>query len=404
MRVIFLARNMVVGGAERALLNIVNRADGFLPMLALLQNTGRLLSELDPAIQVFDVSSGAREPTSADRSRNNDGFEAMGDAGASEEGALALLINAWRLRRMVVRTNADIVSSFLMRSHLVALVAKTLFRMPARVVVNVHVHVTQSAPYLYPTPAKRWLMKLLVRRMFPRAERILVVAEAVKDDLVRHHGISEAQIVVVRNAIDLAAIAEGARQDPRLPDRFANRPLIVSAGRLVWLKGYDMLLRAFAGLETTPPAGLVILGDGHELTNLKRLASTLDVDDRVLFAGYKTNPWQYMARADVFALPSRTEAFPNVLGEALALSIPIVASRCSPGVSEYLRDGELGILVEPDDVDALRDGLARALGDGEARARLGPRGRERVAEFDVTRAVPAYAAALGFISAGEHPS
>jgi glycosyltransferase involved in cell wall biosynthesis len=405
MTVIFLARNLVVGGAERALLNIINRADGFSPVLALLQKTGRLLADLDPEVRVVDLSTGGAKPSATGPSAPESGqVDPRGDDDRVEAGPIALLTGARRLKRLAVTTNADVVSSFLMRSHVVALVAKIAFRMPARVVLNVHVHVTQSAPYLYPSPAKRWLMTRIVRWMFPRAERILVVADAVKDDLVRCHGIPESKILVVRNAMDLAAISAGARERPQLPEQFADRPLIVAAGRLVQLKGYDLLIRALAQLDTVPSPVLVILGDGVELDNLRRLAAECRVEDRVLFAGYAANPWKYMADADVLALPSRTEAFPNVLGEALALEVPIVASRCSPGVSEYLQDGDLGILVEPENVGDLRDGLAEALENGKAHALAEPRGSQRVAEFDVARAVPAYAAALGIVTAGDRTS
>ncbi|MFV1986207.1 MAG: glycosyltransferase [Gemmatimonadota bacterium] len=399
MRVVFLARNLAAGGAERALLHLVNRADGFTPVLALLQKRGRLLRELDPGVPLFDLSKGAREPST------HDGPRPDADASLDEDedvsgGPLRLLIESFRLKRLVVATDADVVSTFLMRSHLIGLVAQTVFRMRAPVVLNIHVIVTQSAPFLYPSPLTRRLMKFFVRRLFPRADRIFVVTRAVKEDLVEHYGLPESKVQVIHNAIDLSAIRRSAMADPGLPARFADGPLVVAVGRLVHLKGYDLLLRAVAGLDSPSRIGVVIIGEGPEHSALLGLARELGIGDRVLVPGYTPNPWKYMARADVLALPSRTEAFPNVIGEALALGVPIVASRCSEGVAEYLLGGEVGLLVAPESVEALRDGLATVLGDARVRGRIAAGGAKRLEGFDVTRAVPAYGKALA-IAAGD---
>jgi len=97
-----------------------------------------------------------------------------------------------------------------------------------------------------------------------------------------------------------------------------------------------------------------------------------------------------MARADVVALASRSEAFPNVIGEALALGRPVIATECSPGVAEYLDHGRYGVLVPPDDVDALAAGLERILTDDDLRRELTTHAVRRVEAFALQPVVERY--------------
>jgi glycosyltransferase involved in cell wall biosynthesis len=166
--------------------------------------------------------------------------------------------------------------------------------------------------------------------------------------------------------------------------------LVVSVGRLVQLKGFDLLIHAFAKVRVSPKARLIIVGEGEQREELEALISELDVRDRVALLGTQANPWKYMARADVVALASRSEAFPNVIGEALALGRPVIATECSPGVAEYLDHGRYGMLVAPNDVDALAAGLERILSDEALRQRYAAAAPSRADSFDVQRIADRY--------------
>jgi glycosyltransferase involved in cell wall biosynthesis len=101
-----------------------------------------------------------------------------------------------------------------------------------------------------------------------------------------------------------------------------------------------------------------------------------------------------MARADLFVLSSLTEGMPNVIGEAMALGLPVVATDCSPGVREYLDDGRAGLLVPPGDPRALARGIEQLLSDAPLRRELARRGRERIVQFDLSATVRAYESLL----------
>jgi glycosyltransferase involved in cell wall biosynthesis len=141
----------------------------------------------------------------------------------------------------------------------------------------------------------------------------------------------------------------------------AARPdVIVAMGRLVPEKGLADVIAALARLA--PPARLVILGEGPERAALEALAARLRVADRVAFRGYVPEPWPELAGAKMLALASRTEAFGNVLVEALAHGLPVVATRCG-GPAEILGDGRHGRLVPIGDVGGLAAAIGATLAD-----------------------------------------
>lgn len=157
-----------------------------------------------------------------------------------------------------------------------------------------------------------------------------------------------------------------------LPDAeaLAARPdLILAAGRLVTDKDFPTLIHAFALLDR-PSARLVIIGKGPEQQRIEAAIATHGVGDRVTLAGYATHPWDHYAASKCFVLPSVSEQFGNVIVEAMAHGLPVVATRC-PGPREILADGQFGTLVDPGDAPALAHAIAQVLdapGDPKIRA------------------------------------
>lgn len=171
---------------------------------------------------------------------------------------------------------------------------------------------------------------------------------------------------------------------------------IVSVGRLVPKKGFDVLLRACARLKKEGREfRLTIIGDGPERQRLARTAAELTLGKSIYLQGRQPLPEvaSALARGDVFALASVIAAdgdrdgLPNVILEAMAAGLPVVASRLG-GIPEAVTDGETGLLVEPGDEEALAEGLGRLLDDPALREKLGEAGRKVVVErFDVRQNV-----------------
>ena len=161
--------------------------------------------------------------------------------------------------------------------------------------------------------------------------------------------------------------------------RLTGRRVVLTVARLVPIKNVRLLLQAVAAVrERVPDVHLVIVGDGPELTALKQLAATLDIDDAVTFIGsvaHEETPAFYRA-ADVFALASDFDNSPNVALEAMACGLPVVTTDVG-GVREFVAEGSGGIVVPPRDAAALATALETYLRSPVAARTAGAFNRQR---------------------------
>ena len=212
---------------------------------------------------------------------------------------------------------------------------------------------------------------LIMRRLYPRLDGALAVSEALA---ARFRGTflrgPSPPTRLLPNPVSLADLDRGARSLSEGPS--GPELSIAATGRLVPDKGFDLLLRALALLGgDVPPWRLAILGEGPEREALEALSRALDLDHRVTFLGYRENPFPILDRCDLFVLPSRIEAQPLALLEAMALGRPVVATDCPLGLSEVVEDGRSGLLVPPEDPPALAGAVRRLLLSPELREDLG---------------------------------
>ena len=223
-----------------------------------------------------------------------------------------------------------------------------------------------------------------------RAETVVTVSQSVAEDLATHVGRARKRIDVIHNPIDIDAVQSGA-QAPPPHDWFQDDvPVVVSAGRLHSQKDHQTLLRALARLHERGTVRAILLGEGPERRRLDEQSRELGISSDTAFPGFVENPYAFMARADVFALPSPVEAFGNVVVEALACGTPVVATESSGGPVEILRtdNATYGALVPPHDPAALADALAAAFNQPVDQRRL----QRRARDFDVPEAVDRYRA------------
>ncbi len=187
-----------------------------------------------------------------------------------------------------------------------------------------------------------------------------------------------AHLTVVRNGLDTG------RFSPH-PHPQGVPPCIIAVGRLVETKGFHVLVEACARLRDRGlTCQCLIIGAGPEAGRLGKLINDIGLIDRVVLKG-KLSPDEllpYYRRADVLAMPAcirnqDADGIPTVLIEAMAMEIPVVATRVS-GIPELVVDGETGLLVAPDDAPALAEALARLLQDQDLARRLAGAGRDLV--------------------------
>lgn len=251
---------------------------------------------------------------------------------------------------------------------------------------------TLSASLAGRNPLRRWLRYAAVRRAWPRADGIIAVSRGVAEDVVATAGVARERVHVLPNPVVTPALFERAEEPIAHPwPQVGGEPVILGVGRLDRQKDFATLLRAFARLLERRPAELVILGEGEERPALERLASSLGIAGHVLLPGFVTNPYAAMARADLFVLSSAWEGSPNVLTEALALGVPVVATDCRSGPREILDGGRVAPLVPVGDVAGMAAAMQRTLQAPPSSATL----RAAVAEHDRDRATARYLEVLG---------
>lgn len=300
----------------------------------------------------------------------------------------------WQARKLAVLTRRHecvAVASFITLPNLLAVLSKRLFHRRLKVVINVRDVTSRILVESGLKGVERAVLRWLVRKLYPRADAIVAAAAGIKRDLIENFGIAGDRIVVINNPIDLRRIRARAREPVDHPWFCRNQePIVVAVGRLVKLKGYDFLIRAFAQLPPNLRARLVVLGEGRERSALERLIEESGLKNRVALLGFQENPWKYMARAHMLVLSSLTEGLPNAIGEAMALDLPILATDCSAGVREYVQNGENGLLVPPGSVAALARGMGRMIGERQLCVEMRHRSRARIERFDLPRIISAY--------------
>lgn len=367
--VCFVLPSLNGGGAERAAVQVLNALDPtrWNRSMYLFAREGPYLADLDPAIRLTCGAGGSRS-------------------------------HRWRdLRAFFRRTRPQLIVSFL--SYFSVLTAARAAAVGARVVFNQQTPMSAflaDADYHWRRRWDRRAFSMATRIGYHLADAIVTTSKGVADDLVSQFGVAASRIRVVHNPVDIGAVTRAA-SEPLEPEyeRAWSHPAIVAAGRLADAKNYPLLIEAMAHLRRTVPARLFILGQGEREGELRQQIARLELTDAVVLFGFQRNPWKYIARADAFALSSRYEGFGNVLVEAMACGVPVVATS-SPGTREIVTPGVDGLLVEPHEPAALAAALARVLSDRGLHGRLSQASRATAARF----ALPTISAAYDDVFSG----
>lgn len=164
--------------------------------------------------------------------------------------------------------------------------------------------------------------------------------------------------------------------------RCERAPTILAVGRLSEEKGYHLLIEAFDAIASRfPDWQLRIIGEGSERVRLVRLIDQLKISGRVLVSGWSSDVAAEMQSAELLAVTSRYEGFPNVILEAMALGLPCVSFDCDSGPREIIRNGVDGLLVPPGDLAAFTNALTELISNDGHRRAMGVAAREVVSRY-----------------------
>jgi glycosyltransferase involved in cell wall biosynthesis len=255
------------------------------------------------------------------------------------------------------------------KSNLLGLLLRR--RHPMRLVTTVHgwVRHTKRTPLYYG----------LDRYSLRHYERVICVSEDLRDRCLAC-GVPEGRCVLIENAIDTGHFSRstGREEARRRLGIMPGRLVVGAVGRLSPEKGFDVLIRAANRLVASGvDLELLIAGEGDDEGRLRALVDGLGLAGRVRLLGYQADPCTLYEALDAFALSSLREGLPNVLLEAMAMEVPVVATRIA-GVPRLVVDGGNGLLVGPASEGELAAALRRLLDDDIMRLRLGRAGRRTV--------------------------
>jgi glycosyltransferase involved in cell wall biosynthesis len=380
VRVMLLLSSLHGGGAERVAVHLLNRCDP-----ALVDVRMGLLRKAGPFLEDADAARVHASPVGQDLLT----FEGHNSTFYRPDRLLAGAVLApANISRLIREHRPHVVMSFLKgMSVLTYFVVKGLGRSAPRWIAREGNNTDAVIDDELTNPAARAVIKSLTRRVYRGADCFLANSHEMASGLREALQLDPARIRVIHNPIDVADVqAKAAEPIPWSP----LRPFIVTAGRLEYQKGHDVLLRAFAASTAARKMDLVILGRGSLEGELRRLASELGVADRVSFPGFVANPWAWISKAVLFVLPSRWEGFPSVVAETLACGAPALVTACDFGPREVVEHGHSGWVVPPEDEAAFGSAMDQLLGQPELTRRFRAEGPPRAATFDIARMIEAY--------------
>ncbi len=232
----------------------------------------------------------------------------------------------------------------------------------------------------------------ILGHMLKWVDAFIATTGEIRDGLLRE-GIREERIWRIPNFIDLSLYPpSGSKEAIKRSLGLPEGRIFVFAGRFVKRKGIEYLLRAWAEVLREAPQGvyLLLLGDGPLKAEMVSLSRSLAIEKKTLFLGHVEEVREYLYASDAFVLPSLQEGMPNSLLEAMACSLPVIATRIG-GVTDIIEDGVNGILVPPAEVSPLAEAMLRVLSDRDLSVSLASHARRTVEmHFSLDRVVGGY--------------
>ena len=225
---------------------------------------------------------------------------------------------------------------------------------------------------------------LAYRLMATLPDAVFAVSEQVRQHCIEVDGIDPGSVQTIHNGLNLDDWTPSNHTAPR------SQTVITTVGNIRRVKGHDIFIRAAAQiLPNFPNTSFSIAGailEPQYFAELQVLVRDLDLTERFHFAGGISDLHTHLAGSDIFVLPSRSEGFSNAIVEAMATSLPVVATNVG-GNAEAVDHGVTGFIIPPEDPHALAAATSHLLSNPTLAAQMGAAGRQRALDLFTTDAM-----------------
>lgn len=350
--VLQLVNGFGIGGAEKALLELVRRLD---------RDKYRVI--------VCSVGQGGILETE---------FKNYADRVAVFPKKFSFDISLiWKVAKLMQKENIDIVQTTLFYADVIGTFAAMLARVP--VMISWQTALALPTGHLKDDKLRHTTSyKYAVKHI----DKIIAVSDDIKTFFVEKRGIEADKIITIPYGVDLDLYScrNGVKKREEL-NLNAFDPVIGVVGHLSEVKGHTYLIEAAPKIcKEFPDVKFVFAGSGPQRETLEKQVKNFNLSSNFHFLGVRRDIPELLNIIDIFVLPSLFEGLPNVILEAMASSKPVVASAVG-GIPEAVQHQVTGLLVPPKDPDALADAILKMLADREWATNMGKEGRKRVEEF-----------------------
>jgi glycosyltransferase involved in cell wall biosynthesis len=335
-KVLFITNGLAVGGAEKLLVDIVNRIDlnKIQPTIVSINTSNALAANIIPnRVEVYTYPRRWRYDLSP----------------------------ALKIRKLIAEKNIDVIVPFAMYDFFFSRIATLGWKNYPQ--TNIYIHMTVP-------PTRKWFLQdWFYTRLLRDADRFISVCNAQAAYWSQTYGISPDKFITVYGGVDVKHFAYGSDQSQRRDIRkeygISNDDFVIlQVANFHPYKHHEDALMAFKLLSerSSQTSYILLVGSGtaERLSTLTHMARQLEISDRVLFCGTQEDVRPFIEAANIFTLTSVTETFSIAALEAMAMGVPCVITDIG-GASEMIFEGKNGFLVEPQNPVAIADGWHKVL-------------------------------------------
>ncbi len=321
----FFLSSVMGGGAERVFITIANdfASKGMNVDLVLVNGKGPYLEEISDLVNVVDLSC-KQTYTSIKQ--------------------LILYLN---------NIKPHVFFSTQMHTNVVALLALMMSRHKPMVILR-----EANAVEAYRSGFKNRIVLMLAKFLYKKADKIIALHEAMKKEIINVFHIRDEKITVINNPVSIEKIDSLSKMENQIQLFTGGSKFILGIGRLDQQKDFKTLILAYSMVyKDFDNIKLVILGEGILFSEIKNQIEKLGLSNHVILPGFISNPFPWIKSAEMLVSTSKFEGFPNVLIQALALDVPVIATNCPGASAEILEYGKLGTLIAIGDVNGLSNAI-----------------------------------------------